>query len=166
MPNTVSQAMHSGGVNSARDEVVFCCREWLAICEEQENRAVTTDETKYTTIALHLQITLFAEIPLLKASFLDSCWLEILCTAPLHLRQWQKKHKRSWKRELLLLRATYMDGILRNENWTGSVKAALLSNSVWFFLSKQLFWPVKSEFHLFLTWRRQKPKNQIFSIFF
>ena len=31
-PYTVSQAMHSGAENYTKDEVVFCCWEWLAIC--------------------------------------------------------------------------------------------------------------------------------------
>ena len=55
MPNIVSQAIHSDGVSSAKDKVVFCCREWLAICEEKENGAVTTDVIKYATVVLHLQ---------------------------------------------------------------------------------------------------------------
>ena len=59
MPNIVSQAMHSDGVSSAEDKVVFCCWEWLAICKEKENGAVTIDEIKWATFVMHLQISDF-----------------------------------------------------------------------------------------------------------
>ena len=37
MPNTVSQAMHSNWANKDAGEVVFCCCEWLSICQKIEN---------------------------------------------------------------------------------------------------------------------------------